>query len=286
MPDLDRRVLELLDSLHEAPGNPGAWLRFLERLRDAISPDCLTLFASNPHETRPGVIAGSGIGVRAFPLGDVLRPSVAHPSAGAMPEGSVRELAPEVFEQSLLFRELLAPLGVPRGTGFVAVVERDERLVQAATLVVPRSEAWRPSATDRALLERLGPHMVLARRLHVWLAHRRRDTEALLTAFDHLVLGVVLLSASERSRFLREPQRGRRARHRIGLRQRSRRRRDRRTHRRVAAPRRMRSRLEPACLRDRPPRRRTSAAARLRAVRVERRRRQLRASLRLCRVHR
>jgi DNA-binding CsgD family transcriptional regulator len=40
--------------------------------------------------------------------------------------------------------------------------------------------------------------MALAHRLHVRLAERHQDTEALLNAFDHLVLGVVLLTAGGR----------------------------------------------------------------------------------------
>ena len=76
--------------------------------------------------------------------------------------------------------------------------ERTDRHVQAATLVLPRTSAWRPTAQDRALLTRLAPHMVIARRLHVRLTERRHDAEALLNAFDHLVLGVVLLTAGGR----------------------------------------------------------------------------------------
>jgi len=198
MPDVDRRALALLDNLHEAPGNPQARMRFLEALRDAISPDAVTIFTSSAHETRPGMVAGSGLGVRQFHLGDFLRHSVRHPSADLLPTGAVHELGPRLFEQSILYRELLAPEGILPGPGLVVVNERTERHVQAATLVLPRKRGWVPTAQDRALLERLAPHMALAYRLDVRLTERRHDMEALLTAFDHLALGVVLLTPSGR----------------------------------------------------------------------------------------
>lgn len=198
MPEVDRRAFLLLDLLHEAPGNPKAWLRFLDALRDAISPDAVTIFAAQPHETRPGVVAGSGLGLHSLPVGEFLRPSVRHPGAGSMPTGAVHDVPSDAMARSKLFREVLAPEGVLPGPGLVVVNERNDRHVQAATLVLPRTSAWRPTAQDRALLERLAPHMVIARRLHVRLTERRHDTEALLNAFDHLVLGVVLLTAGGR----------------------------------------------------------------------------------------
>ena len=198
MPDVDRRALALLEFLHDAPGNPQAWVRFVEALRDAISPDAVTLFATNPHESRPGIVAISGLGVRPFFLGDFLRPSVRHPSADTLPTGAVWDLTSSLFESTVLYRDLLAPEGILPRPGLFVVNERTDRHVQAATLVLPRKVGWAPTARDRALLERLAPHMALARRLDVRLAERRRDTEALLTAFDHLVLGVVLLAASGR----------------------------------------------------------------------------------------
>jgi len=194
MPDVDQRVLALLDLLHEAAGNPKTWLRFLEALREAISPDAVVLFAAHPHATRPGVLAGSGLGIRSAALGDFLDPSVNHPGSDLLPTGAVRDVPAGLFERSTLFREVLGPAGILPGPGLVVVNERSERIVQAATLVLPRNPGWKPGPRDRALLERLAPHMVIARRLHVRLAERRGDTEALLSAFDQLALGVVLLA--------------------------------------------------------------------------------------------
>jgi DNA-binding CsgD family transcriptional regulator len=198
MLDLGRRVLALLELLHEAPGKPPAWLAFLEALRGAVSSEAAAVFTANPHKDRPGVVAGSGIGLRLVPLGDFLRPSVPHPGTALLPAGAVRDLPADRFEDSTLYREALGPAGLLPGPGLVVVLERDERHVKSALLLLPRAPTWKPTPADRALLERLAPHMVLARRLHVRLVERRHDTEALLAAFDHLVLGVVLLGKDGR----------------------------------------------------------------------------------------
>jgi PAS domain-containing protein len=192
-------VLRLLELLHRAPGDPAAWVAFLEALRAEISPDAITLFAAQPHAARPGVLAGSGIGASRVQLGEFLRPSVPHPSASELPVGAVIEVGAEgPFKETALFRELLGPAGVQPGPGLIVVNERNERHVVAATLVLPRTPTWKPGAADRALLERLAPHMAIARRLHLRLAERARDTEALLSAFDHLVLGVVFVDENGR----------------------------------------------------------------------------------------
>lgn len=202
MPDVDRRALALLHLLHDAPGNPEAWTRFVAALRDAISPDAVTIFATNPHESRPGIVAISGLGLRPFFLGDFLRHSVRHPSAEVLPTGAVRDLNSSLLESTIIYRELLAPEGILPRPGLLVINERTDLHVQAATLVLPRKSGWAPTAQDRALLERLAPHMALARRLDVRLSERRRDTEALLAAFDHLALGVVLLTTSGRVSYL------------------------------------------------------------------------------------
>ena len=181
MPDVDRRAFALLDFLHEAPGNPGAWPRFMDALRDAISPDAVTLFATHPHESRPGMVAISGLGVRPIYLGDFLRVSARHPSPDELPTGADLGADTHPIEQTTLYRELLEPAGILPGPGLFVVNERTARHVQAATLVLPRKSTWAPKPQDRALLERLAPHMALARRLDVRLAERGRDTEALLS---------------------------------------------------------------------------------------------------------
>jgi DNA-binding CsgD family transcriptional regulator len=194
-PDLARRVLSLLELLHGAPGSARAWTRFLDALRDAISPAAVTLFVAQANEIGPGLLAGSGLGVRALQLDDVLRPSVRHPNAAQLPTGALYDLPPAAFEKTVLYRDVLAPAGIRAGPGLVVVNDRNDQQVLAATLVLPRGRGWAPRTSDRALLQRLAPHMAIARRLHARLAERQRETEALLAAFDHLVLGVVLLTA-------------------------------------------------------------------------------------------
>ena len=200
MSDLNQRAFELLGLLHQAPGSAAAWGRFLAGLRAAISPDTVALFAAQPHEHVPGLLAGSGLGVSSIYLGDFLRPSVPHPSAPELPLGAVHELPANhpAFVETALFREALEPAGVLPGPGLFVVTERDAKHVLSAAFILPTTKRWKPSANDRTLLERLAPHMVLARRLHRRLAERSRDSEALLAAFDQLVLGVVFLDARMR----------------------------------------------------------------------------------------
>ncbi len=191
----DRLLLELLELLHSVPGEANAWLRFLEALRDGIAPEVVTLFAAQPRETRPGILVGSGLGTSSVYLGDFLRPSVHQANNAALPLGGVLELATDepALIDTTLFREVLEPAGVLPGPGLVVVTERDGRHVQSAVLVLPTAPRWKPAEADRALLGRLAPHLVIARRLQLRLARRGCDAEALLAAFDHLVLGVVFL---------------------------------------------------------------------------------------------
>jgi PAS domain-containing protein len=203
---VDRQVLELIEALHEAPGDSSAWLAFLDSLRDAISPDAAVLFAAQAHEGRPGLLAGSGLGITSVHLGDLLRPSVRHPSAAELPLGAVWEIPAShpLFMSTSLYHEALEPAGVLPGPGLLVICERDPRHVRSAVLVLPRSPTWKPAAAERALLERLAPHMVIARRLDVRLRERRRDSEALLAVFDQLVLGVVFLDDRGRVSFANE----------------------------------------------------------------------------------
>jgi DNA-binding CsgD family transcriptional regulator len=202
--DLNQRAFELLGLLHQAPGSGAAWGRFLDALRAAISPDTVVLFAAEAHEQRPGFLAGSGLGVSSVYLGDFLRPSVPHPNAAEVPLGAVHELPANhpAFLTATLYREVLEPAGVLPGPGLFVVTERDAQHVRSVTLVLPTSPQWKPSASDRALLERLAPHLLIARRLHLRLAERGRDSEALLAVFDQLVLGVVFLDERMRVSFV------------------------------------------------------------------------------------
>jgi DNA-binding CsgD family transcriptional regulator len=197
---IPHRVLSLLELLHEAPGSPAGWVRFLEALRDAISPDCATVFGAmpSPRGDLPGIVVAAGVGPLRLPAGASLFPSVPHLPADVLPEGGVWELNPARFEQSMLFRDMLGPAGLQPGPGLCVVNERDDGFVRAATFVLPRVASWRPTAADRELLEKLAPHLAIARRLHVRLTERRQATDVLLKAIDHLALGVLLVDAEGR----------------------------------------------------------------------------------------
>lgn len=196
---LDRRALELIDLLYQAPADPPVWLRFLDALRAAISEDVITLFAAQPLATQPGVLAGSGIGVARIDATEFLRPSTRHPTRAELPAGAVIQVPAEnPFGKSRLYREILAPVGVLPGPGFIVVIERNESLVIAAALVLPRSKRWKPRESDRGLLERIAPHLVNGRRLHLRLEQRSRDAEALLAAANHLVLAMLFVDENGR----------------------------------------------------------------------------------------
>jgi DNA-binding CsgD family transcriptional regulator len=202
MGDLDRRVLALLDLLHATPGRRESWLPFLDAFQAAISPDALVVFAAQHRDEQPGVLACSGLGVIHLRLQPLLAPSRPHPGVAELPLGSVLELPAGALDEAPIGRELAAKAGAKSGRGLAVVLERSEEFVSGVTLVLPRGPAWQPTPADRALLERLAPHLVLARRLHVKLTEGSHDVEALLSAFDHLVLGVVLLSAGGRVSYL------------------------------------------------------------------------------------
>ena len=199
MSELDRTALRLIDLLYQAPANPPVWLRFLDALQAAISEDVITLFAAQPLATQPGVLAGSGIGVARIDATEFLRPSTRHPTRAELPDGTVLQVPAEnAFGKSRLYREILAPAGVLPGPGLITIIERTDLLVIAAGLVLPRSKRWKPRERDRALLERIAPHLVNGRRLHTRLTMHSRDGEALLSAADHLVLAMLFVDENGR----------------------------------------------------------------------------------------
>jgi DNA-binding CsgD family transcriptional regulator len=187
----DQSSLSLLERLHRAPGDPEAWLRFLEALQQAISPDCLVLVGAYARRYRPGHLVCPAFGV--LPTGyDELLSGLGHPAVAELLPGSVLELpAQPRFYRSRFFEEVMASAGAHPGPGLVAVLERNRDQVRSALVVLPRASDWVPKPADLSLLEWLAPHMVIARRLHMQLADTRQNEEALGSAFDRLVLGVV-----------------------------------------------------------------------------------------------
>jgi DNA-binding CsgD family transcriptional regulator/PAS domain-containing protein len=184
--------------LHGAPGDPGVYLRFLELLERTISPGGRVLHADFLREDRPAVVAGPSIGVLEVDLGEFAT-EFQHPVAAELPVGGVLPVPTESPAYSTrFFDEILAPLGVCRGQGLMVVLERTPTQISAATALLPGRPGWAPTPADHKLLEQLAPHMVIARRLHLRMAHQQREEEALVSAFDRLVLGVVFTDEAGR----------------------------------------------------------------------------------------
>jgi DNA-binding CsgD family transcriptional regulator/PAS domain-containing protein len=187
----DVRALSLLRCLHETHGDAAAYLRFLELLERTISPGGRVLHAAYLREDRPSVIAGPSIGVREVGMGEFVT-EFQHPTAAEFPVGSVLPVPAESHAYSTrFFDEILAPVGMCRGPGLAVVLERTATQISAATALLPGRPGWTPTPADHELLEQLAPHLVIARRLRLQMAYQQREEEALVTAFDHLVLGVV-----------------------------------------------------------------------------------------------
>ena len=105
------------------------------------------------------------------------------------------------FGESPLFKNLLEPFGVRPGPGLGMVQARDEARVTLALLLLPADPSWAPSPRDRELLESLAPHLLQSLRLHARLTDASAGADALVAAFDHLALGVVLIDAHDRLSF-------------------------------------------------------------------------------------
>jgi len=199
MKDPIERAQPLIELLYAAPGDPPAWQRFLVALRDAISPHCVVIFLAQRRGRVPGTLAGSGLDLLHAPLDELLRPTVPHDEFMDLPLGAVNSFeADNALARSKVFQEVLAPQGVLSGPVLSLILERTERLVLSAVMVLPRSSGWKPLPRDRALLEVLGPHMITARKLETRLEDRRRYTHALVSAFDRLALGVIFLDENGR----------------------------------------------------------------------------------------
>jgi DNA-binding CsgD family transcriptional regulator len=202
--DLYERAWPLLGLLYAAPGDAAAASRFVEALCKEVSDGACALGIGRARGERAGPLVA--FRYRERRMADV---PLALPIAGkpggleALEAGTVFDLAGDDrdFAASPLFRRLLRPLGAEPGPGLGMVLERAASRVTLLLLLLPARSGWRPSAEDRALLECLAPHIRESLRLHDRLTRVRADARALVTAFDHLALGVVLMNASSRVSF-------------------------------------------------------------------------------------
>jgi DNA-binding CsgD family transcriptional regulator len=203
MTDLEQRTLPLLELLHAAPGDDRAWQRFLVALRDAISDQVVALFAAQRRGRVPGILAGSDLDLMHAQLDEVLRPGVPDSAIFEQPLGAVHLFTAEnPLRETALYKEILAPQAILPGPGYLLALEQTGRFVGSAMLILPRSEEWMPEPKAEALLARLGPHMVIARRLHVRLEDQNSHANALVSAFDRLALGVLFLDDRARVSYM------------------------------------------------------------------------------------
>ena len=150
--DLDRRVLGLLERLHEAPGDAS---------RVAPVPGCAAgrdLARRGGAVRRPGPRGPAGDRRRLGPRPDVgpaaatscpRCPTRARPR---LPLGGVHELSGRQRRSSAHRRcsgRRSSPRASARGPGLVVVTERGERHVKSVALVLPRCRTWKPSV-DRS----------------------------------------------------------------------------------------------------------------------------------------
>jgi len=198
---LYERAWPLLGLLYATPGDTAAASRFVEALCKTISDGACAVGLGRAPEERPGLVA---FRYRDHRSADV---PLALPVAGrerleTLGVGSVFELRddPE-FATAPLFRKLLAPLGAEAGPGLGMVLDGVPGRANLWLLVLPARPGWRPAPRDRELLDCLAPHIRESLRLHARVTDASANARALVAAFDHVALGVILMDASRRVSF-------------------------------------------------------------------------------------
>lgn len=184
---------ELLLALYRGIEGPDCWTGFLRELGEVVGGCSVTLVLRQP-----------GIGDRGelFDVNTVRQFVEVYRSSGFeddpfrdLPEGVARNILDCVSEQSLhasrFHRELLAPDGT---TDILALnIGFAERYV--GSLRISRRTPDRPfGAAEKALLEKLHPHLKAALEIHERARRRRMETRAYVRAMDQLAFGVVILN--------------------------------------------------------------------------------------------
>ena len=202
MSDLYERAWPLLGLLYAAPGDAAAAARFIEALCKTVSDGACAVGIGRPREGRSPLLA---FRYRDRRLADVplVLPIGGKQKLETLGAGAVFDLSGDdpAFPASPLFQRLLRPLGAEPGPGLGMVLERVGTRATLLLLLLPAHGGWRPTSEDRALLESLAPHIRESLRLHERLTSASANARALVTAFDHLALGVVLLDESRRVSF-------------------------------------------------------------------------------------
>jgi len=193
--DPAERAWALVSFLLAAPGSEPGWRRFLAALVEAFSGDACALLTRRPQRDRPGTLLAHGIDVGRADALEFGEPGPEPQPMDRLPIGDVFEIpaGSDLLAARQFFRDHLGPQGVLPGPGLGIPLERNERRYGTSFLIVlAKCPGWRPTAADRALLERIGPPLAQARDIDARLARRAHDSEALVAVFDHLALGVIL----------------------------------------------------------------------------------------------
>jgi DNA-binding CsgD family transcriptional regulator len=195
-PALYERAGALVEQLFEAPTDPQCWQRMLTGLSREISPDSVALVIGPTTPDGRTFVLGHGLGTTPLSSDDLL-PWCDHRSLREARAGSVFSVARAcpVFAATALYQNLLGPAGLAPGPGFCVVLGRDADKLIGFVLVLSRNPNWVPRTEDHALLELLAPYLIRAVVVGLHLHERRSGIEALLSIFDALVMGVVLLDA-------------------------------------------------------------------------------------------
>ncbi|MEN8185476.1 MAG: helix-turn-helix transcriptional regulator, partial [Myxococcota bacterium] len=165
---------------------------FLDALSEAVSPDArAVILVEDPTDA---TLLFSAKETRLVP-GHLPRRETG-PRIEALPPGAVFDLPrlPPAVAEHPTVAGLLEPEGLLPGPGLGIVSGAEDGRATSVLLVLPRAEAWEPTARDRELLTRLAPFVVQSARLRAHLL----GAASLTTLLDHLVLGVVLSDARGR----------------------------------------------------------------------------------------
>jgi DNA-binding CsgD family transcriptional regulator len=195
---VDDVLLHLLELSFHSPGDEEASRRFLAALGDAISPDAgAVILVEDP---APATLL---FGPEQVRLAEGHLPRRTGPGKiEEMQPGTVFDLPrlPAAMAKSSVVQGLLEPEGLRSGPGIGMVTSAEGGRATSLLLVLPKSDAWQPSAKDRRLMNRLAPFMVQSIRL----SFRLLGSGALTTLLDHLVLGVVISDEQGRVTYVNE----------------------------------------------------------------------------------
>ena len=202
MSDLYARAWPLLGLLYAAPGDSEAAARFIEGLCKTISDGACALGIGRSREEERGPLLAFRAGDRRLAEVPLFLPIVGKRAIESLPVGAVFELeSGPGFAASPFYERLIGPLGGGPGPGLGMVLERVGERWTLLLLLLPAHEGWSPTPEDRELLAQLAPHIEQSLRLHERVTSASASTHALVTAFDHLALGVILLDAARRVSF-------------------------------------------------------------------------------------